>query len=161
MTELQYNARCNEIESEIETLDKEMTRLHDEILQSRVTGDYSKISECLDLFLKKSDRMAELVKERTALRHKKMKHGFDEPLSEAAEVDDVECEIDCRNDFCEGDRVKANRDRKTREGTVVCVHCDFLVIRFDDWLCGYDDSFTYYDLFELYTAEQLHKVKKI
>ena len=153
MTELQYNARCNEIESEIETLDKEMTRLHDEILQSRVTGDYSKISECLDLFLKKSDRMAELVKERTALRHKKMKHGFDEPLSEAAEVDDVECEIDCRNDFCEGDRVTYLDDF---DGTVVSVAEDFIVIFFDDI-----PESNKYHRYEFFSADHLEDIKKI
>ncbi len=158
MTELQYNEKLSQIEKDIETLQREMTVLRDEILYFGETGEYSKINEMTELFLNKADKVFELMDERRVLKREIKQNGFDEP--ELDEADKSGDEIDCRNYFCEGDRVKGYNFGKLAHATVMCVAKDFFVLLFDQSDFEYE-MYEKCELYEVFTAEYLDFIEKI
>lgn len=160
MTEAQYIKKITQIEENIETLQREMTVLRDEILYFGETGEYSKINEMTELFLNKSDKVFELMDERRVLKREIKQNGFDEPELEISEADEAEYVIDCIEMFCEGDRVIAPLIGKMGHATVVCVCKDFIVLFFDQSDFEYE-MYEKYDLYQLFTADSLALIDKI
>lgn len=158
MTEVQYNEKLSQIEKDIETLQREMTVLRDEILYFGETGEYSKINEITELFLNKADKVFELMDERRVLKREIKQNGFDEP--ELDEADESEDEIDCRNYLCEGDRVKSYHFGKLAHATVQCVKKDFFVLLFDQSHFEYE-MYEKPELYEVFIADYLDSVEKI
>ncbi len=158
MTEVQYNEKLSQIEKDIETLQREMTVLRDDILYFGETGEYSKINEMTELFLNKSDKVFDLMDERRVLNREIKQNGFDEP--ELDESDESSDEIDCRNYFCEGDRLKGGYMGKLAHATVECVKKDFFVLLFDQSDFEYE-MYEKPELYEVFTAENLDFFEKI
>lgn len=155
MTEVQYNEKLSQIEKDIETLQREMIVLKDDILYFGETGEYSNINEMTELFLNKADKVFDLMDDRRVLNREIKQNGFDEP-----DFDEPEAEIDCRNYFCEGDRVKGGYMGKIAHATVECVTKDFFVLLFDELDFEYE-MYEKPELYEVFTAENLDFFEKI